>query len=64
MYSQSRASKNLCSEKSAMFQNEISTEPLFYKPHLSTVEISEGCILSIQFYAGSKCCVTNTIAPP
>ena len=27
------------------------------------MKISESCILSIQFYAGSKFCVINTIAP-
>ena len=26
------------------------------------VKISESCILSVQFYAGSKFCVTNTKA--
>ena len=34
-----------------------------YKPYLLPVKISESCILSIQFYAGSKFCVINTIAP-
>ena len=61
MYSRSRASKNHFSQKSVTFQNEISTEPLFYEAHLLPVKISEGCILSIQFYAGSKFCVISTI---
>ena len=63
MYSRSRASKNRCSQKSVMFQNEIRTEPLFYEPHLLVVKIYESCILSVQFFAGSKFCVINTIAP-
>ena len=64
MYSRSRASENHSSQKSVMFQNEISTDPLFYETHLLAVKISESCILSIQFYAGSKFCVINTISPP
>ena len=63
MYSRSRASKNRCSKKSVMFQNEISTDPYFYEPHLLAVKISESCILSIQFYAGSTFCVINIIPP-
>ena len=63
MYSRSRASKHLCSQKS-VFRNEISTEAYFYEPHLLAVKISESFILSIQFYAGSKFCVINTISPP
>ena len=38
-------------------------EPQFYEPYLLPVKISENCILSIQFYAGSKFPVINTIAP-
>ena len=63
MYSQSRANKNHCSQKSVAFQNEISMEPLFYEPHLLAVKILESCILSIQFYVGSKFCVISTIPP-
>ena len=33
-------------------------------PHVLAVTISESCILSIQFYAGSKFCVISTIPPP
>ena len=61
MYSRSRVSKNRCSQKSITFKNEISTEPLFYEAHVLPVKISESCILPIQFYAGSKFCVINTI---
>ena len=63
MYSRSRENKNRCSQKSVTFQNEISTEPQFNEPHLLAVKISESCILSIQFYVGSKFCVINTIPP-
>ena len=34
-----------------------------YKPYLLSVKISESCILSIRFYAGSKFFVINTIPP-
>ena len=64
MYGRSRASKNRCSQKSFKFQNEISTEPKLYEPHILAVKISESCILSIQFYEGSKFCVISTIPPP
>ena len=64
MYSQRRASKNRFSQKSVTFKNEISTDPLFYEPHLLAVKISESCIFFIQFYAGSDFCVINTIPPP
>ena len=63
MYSRSRASKNRGSQKSITFRNEISTETKFYEPHLLAVKIPERCILSTQFYAGSKFCVVNTISP-
>ena len=59
MYGRSRANKNRCSQKSLTFQNEIITEASFYEPHLLPVKISESCILSSQFYAGSKFCVIS-----
>ena len=62
MYCRSRATKNRCSQKSLMFQNEIINEPQFYEPHLLPVKISASCTLSIKFYAGSKFYVINTIA--
>ena len=64
MYGRSRANKNRCSQKSTMFQNKIITEPYLYKPYLLLVKISESCILSIQFYAGSKFCLISTKASP
>ena len=64
MYGQSRSNKNLCTQKFVMFQNEETTEPQFYEPHLLAVKISESCALSIQFYVGSKFCEINAIAPP
>ena len=38
--------------------------PLFYEPHVLAVEIPQCCILCIHFFARSKFCVINTIAPP
>ena len=64
MYGQSRANKNRCSQKSVTFQNEMIMGAYFYKPHLLSVKTSDSCVLSIQFYAGSKFCVIDTIAPP
>ena len=64
MYGRSRANKNRCSQKSVMFQNEMIMEAYFYKPHLLPVKTSDSCVLSIQFYVGSKFYVFNTIAPP
>ena len=64
MYGRRRANQNRCSRKSITLQNEIITEPKFYEPHLLPVKISESCILSIQFYVGSKLCVINTITAP
>ena len=64
MNGRSRANKNHSGQKSITFQNKIITEPLLYKSYLLPVKISENCILSIQFYAGSKICVINTIFPP
>ena len=61
MYSQ--ASKNHCSQKSATFRNEISTEFKSYEPRFLAVKISESHILSIQFYARSNFCAINTISP-
>ena len=64
MYGRSKANKNHCSQKSITFQNKIVAEPSLYKPYLLSVKISESYILSIQFYAGSKFYVINTIPPP
>ena len=63
MYGRSRANKNRGSQKSITFQNEIITEPYFYEPLILPVKISESCILSIQFYAGSRFCVIDSTAP-
>ena len=61
MYGRSKANKNRGSQKSITFQKNIygtlTVEGV-------SVKISESCILSIQFYAGSKFCVINTIPPP
>ena len=66
MYGGSRANKNRCTcgQKPVTFQNETIMEAYFYKPHLLPVKTSDSCVLSIQFYAGSKFYVFNTIAPP